>query len=244
MCTWWYTLARRHAWLLDLQETCWQLETWLCGVSSSHLPSLACWFETLEVYVVVEWMCSPLEGCNVCCKIWSCTKSHHQQVIPCSSFSSSSFQVLSIPCLICDKVLLSFVLLLQEAEPSHNLQVIFKRLPLPIVVHDFDLPRYIFEAVRRLQKRPPSYCHIRRSILSTSWNRTDYVHDSIYLFELSVILTGNGLGLTQSFLRCIYGEKDETPARRWEFGVHVQVNNWVHRATDVCQRLPLRVACS
>jgi hypothetical protein len=51
-----------------------------------------------------------------------------------------------------------------EAEPSHNLQVIFKRLPLPIVVHDFDLPRYIFEAVRRLQKRPPSYCHIRRNV--------------------------------------------------------------------------------
>jgi hypothetical protein len=109
-------------------------------------------------------MCSPLEGCNVCCKIWSCTESHHQQLIPCSSFSSSLFQVLSIPCLICDKVLLSFVFLFQEAEPSHNLQVIFKRLPLPIVVHDFDLPRYIFEAVRRLQKRPPSYCHIRRNV--------------------------------------------------------------------------------
>ena len=53
----------------------------------------------------------------------------------------------------------------QDAEPVSDLKTSLERLPLPNIAHDFQLPRAVFDAVRRMPNKPPSYCHIRRSIL-------------------------------------------------------------------------------
>ncbi|KAG0578310.1 hypothetical protein KC19_4G013600 [Ceratodon purpureus] len=52
----------------------------------------------------------------------------------------------------------------KDAELVSDPKTSLERLPLPNIAHNFQLPRAIFDAVRRMPNKPPSYCHIRRNI--------------------------------------------------------------------------------
>ncbi|XP_024374439.1 histone-lysine N-methyltransferase ASHH3 isoform X2 [Physcomitrium patens] len=52
----------------------------------------------------------------------------------------------------------------KDAQPISDPKISLERLPLPNTAIDFQLPRAIFDAVRCMPNKPPSYCHIRRNI--------------------------------------------------------------------------------
>lgn len=56
------------------------------------------------------------------------------------------------------------VMLLQTGGQIRDLKTFFQQLPLPGVSNDFQVPQFIHEAVKKLNRKPSTYTHIRRSI--------------------------------------------------------------------------------
>ncbi|GBG86447.1 hypothetical protein CBR_g41442 [Chara braunii] len=52
----------------------------------------------------------------------------------------------------------------KDWEPTSDISVIFDRLPLPDILHNFKLPHSIHEAVRRMNNKPPEFTHIKQNV--------------------------------------------------------------------------------
>lgn len=67
----------------------------------------------------------------------------------------------------------------KDAEPISDLKISLERLPLPNIAHDFQLPRVIFDTVRRMPKKRPSYYQIRRNIYLVKRSRRSQRDDKM-----------------------------------------------------------------